>query len=56
MCLPGGKREPADPDDIATALREANEELGLDPAAVNVVGRLPCFLSKHKLSVRMPAS
>ncbi|GAB4816681.1 hypothetical protein N2152v2_003727 [Parachlorella kessleri] len=51
VCLPGGKREPSDPDDIATALREANEELGLEPAAVNVVGRLPCFLSKHKLSV-----
>jgi hypothetical protein len=52
VCLPGGKREPSDPDDVATALREANEELGIDPSRVNIVGRLPCFLSKHLLSVR----
>ena len=35
VCLPGGKRDGADGDDAATALREAHEELGLDPAQVN---------------------
>lgn len=51
VCLPGGKRDAADADDIATALREAQEELGIDPAAVTVLGCLPPFLSKHLLSV-----
>jgi coenzyme A diphosphatase NUDT7 len=51
VCLPGGKREDADADDAATALREAAEELGLDPAAVRLVAALPPVLSKHLLSV-----
>jgi len=42
VSFPGGKAEPGDPDPAATALREAGEEIGLDPAAasVRVVGRL----------------
>lgn len=51
VCFPGGKRDPGDADDTATALREAHEELGLDPVHVQVVGCLPAFLSKHLLSV-----
>eukprot|EP00775_Hariotina_reticulata_P006022 gene6020-6260_t len=31
VCLPGGKRDPTDPDDAFTALREAHEEMGLSP-------------------------
>ncbi|GLC33718.1 hypothetical protein PLESTB_000108300 [Pleodorina starrii] len=51
VCLPGGKRDEGDADDVATALREAQEELGLDPARVTVLCRLPPVLSKHHLSV-----
>jgi 8-oxo-dGTP pyrophosphatase MutT (NUDIX family) len=42
VSLPGGKPEPDDVDHAATALREATEEVGLDPAAagVEVVGVL----------------
>ena len=42
VSLPGGKAEPGDADSVATALREANEEVGLDPVAagVRVLGRL----------------
>jgi 8-oxo-dGTP pyrophosphatase MutT (NUDIX family) len=40
MSFPGGGREPDDDDLLATALREANEEVGLDPGEVDVVGRL----------------
>lgn len=42
VSLPGGKAEPGDEDEAATALREAAEEVGLDAVAagVLVVGRL----------------
>ena len=42
VSLPGGKAEPGDADAGATALREAGEEVGLDPLAarVRVIGRL----------------
>lgn len=36
--LPGGGRDPGDRDDIHTALREAQEETGLDPADAHVLG------------------
>ncbi len=38
--FPGGVREPGDADDVATALRESREELGIDPGTVMVLGRL----------------
>ncbi len=38
--LPGGRPEPADADLRATALREAEEEIGLAPSSVEVLAEL----------------
>lgn len=46
VALPGGKVDEVDADAKATALREAKEEIGLDPALVSVVAVLEPFLSK----------
>jgi len=39
--FPGGACDPEDHDATATALREATEEVGLDPGSVEVVAELP---------------
>jgi 8-oxo-dGTP pyrophosphatase MutT (NUDIX family) len=39
MSFPGGRREPGETP-VETALREAQEEVGLSPAVVDVIGRL----------------
>jgi 8-oxo-dGTP pyrophosphatase MutT (NUDIX family) len=41
IAFPGGRREPEDADLLATALREADEEIGLDPHSVAVLAALP---------------
>ncbi len=41
VAFPGGRVEALDRDVIHTALREAEEEVGLDPALVEVVGKMP---------------
>ncbi|SDM10417.1 8-oxo-dGTP pyrophosphatase MutT, NUDIX family [Halogranum gelatinilyticum] len=52
MSFPGGGEEPSDDDLQATALREANEEIGLPPAAADVVGRLDDIQTVTEYSVR----
>lgn len=51
VALPGGKMDQEDADEVATALREAEEEIGLSPSSVRVLTRMQTFLSKHLLSV-----
>lgn len=52
MSFPGGAHEPDDPDLRATALREANEEVGLRPEEAEVVGRLDEIHTITDYSVR----
>ncbi|MEN2282518.1 CoA pyrophosphatase [Algoriphagus sp. SE2] len=40
IALPGGKMELEDPDLIYTALREASEEVGINPEEVEILGKM----------------
>src|ERR1700738_3115420 len=41
IAFPGGRREAEDPDLLTTALREAEEEIGLDRNSVEILATLP---------------
>jgi 8-oxo-dGTP pyrophosphatase MutT (NUDIX family) len=43
VALPGGRADPGDTDALATALRESEEEIGLDRAQVTPLGYLDNF-------------
>lgn len=43
VSFPGGRQEPTDETPAMTALREAREEVGLDPEQVEVLGKLAEF-------------
>ncbi len=45
IAFPGGKIDPEDASAEAAALREAEEEVGLGPGRVEVVGRLPDYVA-----------
>ncbi|XP_029125483.1 nudix hydrolase 15, mitochondrial-like isoform X2 [Cajanus cajan] len=51
VALPGGKREEGDADDVQTALREAKEEIGLNPSLVSVVTLLQPFQTNYGVTV-----
>ncbi|WJX26744.1 Nudix hydrolase 15, mitochondrial [Trifolium repens] len=51
VALPGGKRDESDADDVQTALREAKEEIGLDPSLVTVITLLEPFHTKYGITI-----
>lgn len=51
VAFPGGKVDPEDADVHATALREAEEEVGLQPQHVEVIGKLPLYTTVTAFAV-----
>jgi 8-oxo-dGTP pyrophosphatase MutT (NUDIX family) len=45
VAFPGGRRDEEDESPRATALREAWEEVGLDPTQVEVIGQMPEYIT-----------
>ncbi len=45
VAFPGGRADPQDLSPVATALREAEEEVGLDARFVQVLGTLPTYVT-----------
>jgi 8-oxo-dGTP pyrophosphatase MutT (NUDIX family) len=61
LAFPGGRVDPRDETLLATALREAEEEIGLAPSLVTVVAELPpvrsgpTTMDVHAFLGRIPA-
>ena len=54
VSFPGGKQEPEDQDLWATAIREAHEEIGLNPELPRFVGTLDSFVTVGSNSLVTP--
>jgi len=51
ISFPGGRMDPSDFDPNHTALRESEEEIGLNPQGVEIIGHLPQYLTVSGYSV-----
>lgn len=51
ISFPGGRMDPGDFDPYDTALRESEEEIGLERSRVEIVGHLPQYLTVSGYSV-----
>ena len=51
IAFPGGKRELEDESRWSTAVREAHEEIGLEPVLVRPLGEMPALLTRSDFQV-----
>lgn len=51
VAFPGGRRDDTDRDEADTALREADEEIGLDRALAEIIGHLPTYTTGTRFVV-----
>lgn len=51
IAFPGGKQDLDDADLVTTALREAQEEVGLEAKFVQILGTLPVYLTGSAYSI-----
>ncbi|MDU0354664.1 CoA pyrophosphatase [Paraglaciecola aquimarina] len=51
ISFPGGKQEPTDNSLVHTALRETEEEVGIDATRIKVIGNLPLYRTTSQFEV-----
>jgi 8-oxo-dGTP pyrophosphatase MutT (NUDIX family) len=51
VSFPGGRAEPGDPTPEFTALRESQEEIGLSPEKIEILARLPDYITRTGFQV-----
>ena len=51
IAFPGGRRDPEDVDDIATALRETQEEVGIGADSIRILGSIAPYVTRTGYAV-----
>lgn len=52
ISFPGGRIEPTDRDEIAAALRETHEEIGIEPQYIQLIGTQPSYITSTQFTMK----